>query len=83
MWIPTKADYICEATITTKTSQTTPSAPKTTQSTENCDPSYPDVCIPPYPPDLDCKDVPCKKFRVLLPDQHRFDGDKDGIGCES
>lgn len=66
-----------------KTPQTTPSTPKTTQSTENCDPSYPDVCIPPYPPDLDCKDVPYKKFRVLPPDPHRFDGDKDGIGCES
>lgn len=47
-----------------------------------CDPSYPDVCIPPYPPDLDCGDIPYKNFRVLPPDPHRFDGDKDGIGCE-
>ncbi len=23
-----------------------------------CDPSYPDVCIPPPPPDLDCRDIP-------------------------
>jgi len=52
-------------------------------STNNCDPSYPDVCIPPYPPDLDCKDIPQKRFTVLPPDPHRFDGDKDGIGCES
>ncbi len=48
----------------------------------NCDPSYPDVCIPPPPPDLDCKDIPYRRFRVLPPDPHRFDGDHDGIGCE-
>lgn len=48
----------------------------------NCDPSYPDVCIPPKPPDLDCKDITYRNFRVLLPDPHNFDGNKDGIGCE-
>jgi len=48
-----------------------------------CDPSYPDFCIPTSPPDLDCGDIPQKKFTVLQPDPHRFDGDKDGIGCES
>ena len=51
-------------------------------SIPSCDPSYPDVCIAPYPPDLDCGDIPQKKFAVLQPDPHRFDGDKDGIGCE-
>lgn len=49
----------------------------------SCDPSYPDVCIPSYPPDLDCDEISYKNFRVLPPDPHRFDGDKDGIGCES
>lgn len=49
----------------------------------NCDPSYPDFCIPPPPPDLDCGDIPQKNFTVLPPDPHRFDGDNDGIGCES
>jgi len=53
------------------------------ESENNCDPSYPDVCIPPWPPDLNCKDVPYKKFKVLQPDPHGFDGNKDGIGCES
>lgn len=53
-------------------------------SNANCDPSYPDFCIPPPPPDLDCKDIPHKNFTVLPPDPHRLDGnDKDGIGCES
>ena len=54
-----------------------------TKPTSNCDPSYPDFCIPPPPPDLDCKDISQKRFTVLQPDPHRFDGDKDGIGCES
>lgn len=53
------------------------------ESSENCDPSYPDVCIPPPPPDLDCGDVPYRNFRVLPPDPHNFDSDGDGIGCES
>lgn len=49
----------------------------------NCDVSYPDFCIPSSPPDLDCKDIQQKRFTVLQPDPHRFDQDKDGIGCES
>lgn len=50
----------------------------------NCDPSYPTVCIPPPPPDLDCGDIPHRRFTVLQPDPHNFDGsDNDGIGCES
>ena len=47
----------------------------------SCDPAYPTVCIPP-PPDLDCGDIPYRRFTVLAPDPHRFDGDHDGIGCE-
>jgi hypothetical protein len=49
----------------------------------NCDPSYPGVCIPPYPPDLNCGDISDKRFEVLPPDPHGFDGEGDGIGCES
>jgi endonuclease YncB( thermonuclease family) len=48
-----------------------------------CDPSYPAVCIPPPPPDLDCADVPYSDFKVVGADPHGFDGDRDGIGCES
>lgn len=48
-----------------------------------CDPSYPDVCLPSSPPDLDCGDITQRRFRVLPPDPHRFDGaDDDGLGCE-
>jgi len=35
------------------------------------------------PLDLDCKDIPYRRFKVLPPDPHNFDGDGDGIGCES
>jgi micrococcal nuclease len=52
------------------------------ESPEGCDPSYPDVCIPPAPPDLNCGDIPHRRFRVVGDDPHRFDRDKDGIGCE-
>lgn len=48
-----------------------------------CDPSYPTVCIPPPPPDLDCGDIPHRRFQVVAPDPHRLDGDRDGIGCAS
>jgi micrococcal nuclease len=48
----------------------------------DCDRSYPDVCIPPPPPDLDCSDVPHRGFRVIGDDPHRFDRDRDGIACE-
>lgn len=59
---------------------------RTTPSPEpargNCDPAYPTVCIPPPPPDLDCADITARRFPVLPPDPHRFDGGGDGIGCE-
>ncbi len=32
---------------------------------QRCDASYPTVCIPPPPPDLDCADVSYRRFRVL------------------
>jgi micrococcal nuclease len=69
LWMPTPGAFI---------------APVTGEETAtNCDPSYPGVCIPPAPPDLDCKDVPYKRFTVLPPDPHGFDRDGDGVGCES
>lgn len=49
-----------------------------------CHPAYPDDCIPPPPPDLDCSDV-ARKVRVdhRFGDPHGFDRDNDGWGCES
>jgi beta-lactamase superfamily II metal-dependent hydrolase len=57
--------------------------PTATSAAGQCSPSYPTVCIPSPPPDLDCGDVPYDDFAVLPPDPHRFDGDEDGVGCES
>jgi hypothetical protein len=51
-------------------------------SRAGCDPSYPTVCIPPAPPDLDCPQIPFRRFTVVGADPHRFDADRDGIGCE-
>jgi hypothetical protein len=50
----------------------------------SCHPSYPDDCIPPPPPNLNCDDpgVPTN-FRVVGSDPHGFDGDNDGIGCDA
>jgi uncharacterized repeat protein (TIGR01451 family) len=85
------------ATTTTTISSATsdPSAANNTATTtttvtavprEACAASYPDVCIPPPPPDLNCNQVQYKRFRVIYtvpnPDPHRFDADHDGIGCE-
>jgi hypothetical protein len=52
---------------------------------QSCDPSYPDFCIqPPHEVgDLDCAHVGAGWFTVYQPDPHYFDGDYDGIGCES
>lgn len=61
----------------------TNTAPTKTPSGGNCSPAYPTVCIPPPPPDLDCGDIPYRNFTVLPPDPHKFDGDHDGVGCES
>ena len=61
-----------------------PAAPQPVGSPSRCDPSYPDVCIPPYDRvgDLDCADVSHSDFRVVGRDPHGFDGDRDGVGCE-
>jgi micrococcal nuclease len=93
---PTDYKKILEEGIASKSSQ--PSSPeeptnyektleesvssKSTSKENSCDPSYPTVCIAPYPPDLNCKDIPYSNFQVFAPDPHGFDADSDGVGCE-
>ena len=48
---------------------------------KGCDSNYKGACIPVYPPDLDCDDVP-SGFQSIGTDPHGFDGDSDGIACE-
>ena len=70
-----------EATTTTTEATTTTTVPP--EGEPECEPSYPDLCIPPGLPDINCDDIPFTDFPVLPPDPHGFDRDKDGIGCES
>ena len=79
----TKATLPTSPTVLTATIRAQSTATPTVVTSGNCDPAYPTVCIPPPPPDLDCKDIPYRRFKVLPPDPHRFDGNKDGVGCES
>jgi hypothetical protein len=64
-----------------------PPPPPPPPSGGKCAASYPTVCIPPPPPDLDCSDIAFRNFPVRWdvadPDPHRFDGNRDGVGCES
>jgi hypothetical protein len=59
-------------------------AAPTPTATPACDASYPDFCIPPPPPDLNClTDITQTDFTVLPPDRHDLDRDGDGLGCDS
>lgn len=61
-----------------------PEQPTETQEAPggDCDPSYPDACIPSPPPELNCPDVDQQGFAVKGDDPHGFDADGDGVGCE-
>ncbi len=59
--------------------------PSTAASDTDCDPSYPGVCIPPAPPDLDCADLRERGLcdvEVRGRDPHHLDRDRDGVACE-
>jgi PASTA domain-containing protein len=76
------------ATITLVIAKAPPvTAPPTTEPApppqNDCDPAYPNDCLPPPPPDLDCADI---GHRVEVDhqygDPHRLDADGDGVGCD-
>ncbi len=79
--VSTSDDKVSDKTIVKKTTYNNVVKKSTTKS--NCDSSYPDFCIPPPPPNLNCPDIPQKGFTVSGSDPHGFDRDNDGIGCES
>lgn len=79
---PTSTPTVAPATeAPTATSSPTTAGP--TQQPPGCDHSYPAICVPYPPPDLDCGDIAYTNFQVVAPDDHHFDTDHDGIGCES
>ena len=49
---------------------------------QQCDSSYPDICIPPNSVDLNCPDIPYRRFRVIPPEPHGVDRDRNGVGCK-
>ena len=58
---------------------------RTAPPSGKCDPNYAGGCVPPYPPDLDCADIPALGIpyvRVVGSDPHCLDGDHDRLGCE-
>jgi hypothetical protein len=49
-------------------------------------PVHPDLCVPPFPPDLDCSWAYARgesHITVRGSDPHGVDGNNDGVGCES
>jgi hypothetical protein len=64
------------------TSENTDLVSNNSPQSSQCHPSYPDICIPPPPPDLNCSDIPYRRFKVIGSDPHGLDRDQDGIGCE-
>ena len=54
----------------------------TTELDGDCYASYPHFWIPSPSPLLGFEDIKQKRFIVVPPDPHGFDGDMDGIGCE-
>jgi hypothetical protein len=81
---PTDTPTGTPTTTVTPTRTRTPSPTATpTRDPNQCAIEYPTVCIPPPPPDLNCPDITYRNFTVLQPDRHRFDGNNDGIGCET
>jgi endonuclease/exonuclease/phosphatase family metal-dependent hydrolase len=50
---------------------------------QNCDPNYAGACIPQVSYDLDCGEISDRRFQSIGSDPHGFDGDDDGIACES
>lgn len=79
----TSKAYVPPTTTTQASTTTSVKSAATTTGGGNCHPSYPDVCIPPAPPDLNCGDISYRNFRVTGSDPHNFDGNNDGRGCES
>ncbi len=60
-----------------------PAGGGTTPPGGGCNPNYSGACIPNSPTDLDCGDISARGFRVVGTDVYNFDGDGNGIACES
>ncbi len=66
----------------TPTATTTATPTPTPTAGGACDPNYAGYCVPIVSYDLDCADI-AHRVTVVGVDIHGFDGNHDGIGCES
>lgn len=74
----------CSTTKSAAPATPPPPSPRGAPAGGDCHPAYPDDCIPPAPPDLDCGGLR-RAVRVdsASGDPHGLDADGDGWGCES
>ena len=83
---PTRSSAPSRSPAPPTTATTPPPVPsrKAGPAGAGCHPAYPDDCIPPAPPDLDCGSLR-RVVRVdrRFGDPHGLDADNDGSGCES
>ena len=49
---------------------------------ERCDPSYQTICVPRDAEPMTCKEIPSNLFPVLRSDDHSFDPNGNGLGCD-
>ncbi len=70
------------ATSASPTPTATTTATPTPTAGGACDPNYAGYCVPIVSYDLDCADI-AHRVTVVGIDIHGFDGNHDGIGCES
>ena len=87
-WDGSDAYYVWTSSVKAPARPSSPSpsppvpAPKP-KPTPSCNPAYPTVCIPNVPYDLDCPEISAHDFAVPGDDPYGFDGDNDGVGCET
>lgn len=72
-----------DATPSATSTPTTAPQPVAVGTPPACDQNYAGACIPVYPPDVNCADIPERGFRVVGEDVHDLDSDGNGIACES
>lgn len=82
LWAPAPTPVPTPAPVAAPILPVAPIAPPS-----NCEASYPGLCIAVGSADIDCGEISARRFEVVWntpnPDPHGFDGDADGIGCES
>jgi uncharacterized protein YraI len=83
--VPVSAEPVVEDVVVAEPVAAEPVSEEPVPLAADCDPSYPDLCIPAGSADLNCDYVfglGLSHITVYPPDPHGFDGNSDGVGCE-